>query len=170
MKRRHDRDLERLRALRLKREERALEQVARRQHALRQAEAAVEDAGNAIKAHIEHANQKEQEVTKGLIGRVVRQQALDRVRLEFEVLAYKYSELRDTQKKARNAQEKSEHLLERAQGIYRKHRLETEKLRMLLHQRELKYIWRQTALTEAAIGWHRMTDNGLADMKLCNRE
>jgi hypothetical protein len=144
-----DHDLIRLRDLRLKREERALEKVAQAQDAVRKAENVVSDTKNALNTHIKRAQMREREITAGIIGRTLRQQALARMRLEFDVFAQKQSELRKLLDLARMVLQTRENDLDNARQIYKKFRLETEKLRLLLEQRKTKSDRRQVAVTEA---------------------
>lgn len=144
-----DHDLIRLRDLRLKREERALEKVAQAQDAVRKAENVVSDTKNALNTHIKRAQKREREITAGIIGRTLRQQALTRMRLEFDVFAQKQSELRKLLDLARMVLQTRENDLDNARQIYKKFRLETEKLRLLLEQRKTKSDRRQVAVTEA---------------------
>lgn len=144
-----DHDLKRLRDLRLKREERALEQVAQAQEAVRTAENVVSNARNSLNAHIQHARNREREATAGIIGRTLKRQILTRMQLEFDVLAQKQSELRKMLEMARMVLQSRETDLDNARQIYKKYRLESEKLRLLLEQRKTLSDRKQAAVTEA---------------------
>lgn len=150
MMKRQDRDLARLRELRRKREQRALDEVAIRRGAVVNAETKVEGAADAVATHAASALEKERKVLRGLMGKTLRQRAIARVQADFEATAHKHADLRALENLAREALRQRETELETARDVYRKHRLETEKLRLLLGEREKVHIRRETALTEAA--------------------
>ncbi len=150
MMKRQDRDLQRLRELRRKREQRALDEVAVRRNAVSNAEASVDSAAGAVASHAEIALKKEREVLRGLMGKTVRQRAIARVQADFEATAYKHADLRGIENLARQTLQERETELDAARDIYRKQRLETEKLRLLLSERKVKHVRRETAVTEAA--------------------
>lgn len=150
MMKRQDRELQRLRELRRKREERALDEVAVRRAAVVNAETTVDDAASAVANHAAKALQKERQVLRGLMGKTVRQRAIARVQADFEATAHKHSDLRNVETNARHTLRERETELDAARDVYRKHRLETEKLRLLLAERRVKHVRRETAITEAA--------------------
>jgi hypothetical protein len=150
MMKRHDRDLQRLRELRHKREQRALEEVAVRRAVVANAEVVVANAAGAVADHTAAALKKEREVLRGLLGKTVRQRAIARVQSDFEATAHKHNDLRRTEATARQTLRANENELRAARDVYRKHRLETEKLRLLLAERNVKHVRRETAVTESA--------------------
>ena len=142
--------LDRLLKLRRHREQKALEALTIRQGAHRRAKQDAEQAQTAVVQHAADSKEREHALIASLMGRDIRQAALQRLQDDLDIMAIEQSDLKKSAETAQKTLTERATELQKARKAYQDHHADVEKLKSL-HNAEIARVARHRLVIEETI-------------------